>query len=670
MWRNVKRVVRSENFIGIALIFMVSGLVYLILVPQFGYYYDDWYLMYSAGAKGVNVFWDIFAIDRPLRSLVMIPAYWLFGQNPLYYNISAYLFRAFGALALFWLLNMLWRHRRVETTIMALLFLIYPGFLSQPNAIDYQSHIVGLAAAFLSVALTIKAILSERRMEKIIFHALSILLGCLYLSQMEWYIGFEFFRWAGVFLISARQGGGFLQKGTRAIRWAYPSLAAPFLFLTWRLFFFESGRGATDVGVQFEQVRLYPFQTMYSWMVRVIQDLMDVTLSAWVIPLSQLTGYIQRWGGALAVIVAGLVILGLHLLKQNEPIGEPASFAPSREALMIGLLTAVGGLIPIAMVNREVAFPSFSRYALVSSVGVAILIAAILMRLNGNLLRNGIIAVLCVISTLTHHANSVKHAQETSITRMFWWQVSWRVPEFEQNTTLIANYPAGFIEEDYVIWGPANLIYYPESQNPEYVQPGLYASILNRDTVIKVLTRERQKYDNRRGIITYPNHRNILVLTQPTLNSCLHVMDGARPEYSRSEGDMILTIGPYSEIEHVLVDESPHTPPTIVFGPEPERGWCYYYQKADLARQRGDWNDVIKIGKDASDKGLTPKDLIEWMPFLQAYALAGDVDPLKELAPAIRADPYIFPQTCRIISSMQGLSAEVIETVDSLYCTE
>ena len=652
------------------LLIVVSALSYLPLLGKFGYYYDDWYLMYSAGAYGPSVFWDIFSVDRPLRALVMIPAYLFFGGNPLYYNLSAYVFRVVGALALLWSLTILWPGRRSATTLMSLLFLIYPGFLSQPNAIDYQSHIVSFAAALFSIALTLKAILSENRIAKVIFHLTSVLLGWFYLSQIEWYISLEFFRWACIFLLSSRQGGTLYQKAIRAIQWGYPSFLVPMVFLAWRLFFFTSERGATDVGIQFEQLKLYPIQTIYRWGIQVLQDLFDVVLSAWAIPLSQLTGYIQRWGGVLAVTTVGLILFVFHKLKDPDSQDGSSQLDLIREALLLGLLTAIAGLIPIAMVNREVAFPSFSRYTLVSSVGVAIFIVALLININGRILRSAIIAVLVFISMLTHHANSVKSSQETALVQNFWWQVSWRVPQFEHRTTLIAGYPAVAVEEDYFVWGPANLIYYPEKQNNETIQPGLYASVLNRDAVVKVLTRERQKYDNRRNIITYPNYRNILVLTQPTLNSCVHVIDGSQPEYSRAERDSIRVVGPYSEIEHVLIDEKPHTPPVVVFGPEAPYEWCYYYEKADLARQRGDWDEVLNLGAQALDKGFAPQDDIEWLPFLQAYAVAGDVHRLTALASVIAGEPYISLQACQRIGSMQGLSDSVIEVVDSLYCLE
>jgi hypothetical protein len=209
---NVKN---RDDLLSILLLFLVSGFAYLPLLGKFGYYNDDWYLMYSAFAYGPDTFIDIFSVDRPGRALVMIPAYILFGENPLYYNLSAYVFRLAGALALYWLLNMLWPHKRSQTTLMSALFLVYPGFLSQPNAIDYQSHIVGLAAALFSIGLMVKAVLARTPAFQLLLHSLAVLFGWLYLSQMEWYIGFEFFRWACVFLLSARTGGTLPQKSWR-----------------------------------------------------------------------------------------------------------------------------------------------------------------------------------------------------------------------------------------------------------------------------------------------------------------------------------------------------------------------------------------------------------------------------------------------------------------------
>ena len=251
----------------------------------------------------------------------------------------------------------------------------------------------------------------------------------------------------------------------------------------------------------------------------------------------------------------------------------------------------------------------------------------------------------------------------------FWQQVAWRIPQMETNTTLVAHYPLVSIEEDYYVWGPANLIYYPEKVNTlDYVQPGIYAAVPNDDTVTKVLMRARQEYDKRRTIRTYANYRNILILTQPTTKSCVQVIDGAQPELSSHETANMIAMASHSETEHIRLDAAFHTPPQAVFGAEPAHGWCYFYEKAALARQRGDWQTAASLGDQATGQKLAPFDLIEWMPFLQAYAALGNTHSLAGIGPQLAADPFAQAQACTILGKMSGLSADVQEQVQSLFC--
>jgi len=246
----------------LTLLLLVSAAAFLPMIARIGYLNDDWYLMYSAGTYGPGAFTDIFSVDRPARALVMIPAYGLFGETPFYYNLSAYVFRLLSAFAFFWLLNILWPRQNALVFGASLLYLIYPGFLSQHNGIDYQSQMVSLAAALFSLALSVKAAVMERGWRRFALFTLSTLFGWLYLGLVEYFIGFELFRWGCVFLLSSRTGGTHARKAWQTVRLAYPSLAVPGVFLIWRLFFFQSERGATDVDLQFEQVMSRPVQTV------------------------------------------------------------------------------------------------------------------------------------------------------------------------------------------------------------------------------------------------------------------------------------------------------------------------------------------------------------------------------------------------------------------------
>jgi hypothetical protein len=258
--------------------------------------------------------------------------------------------------------------------------------------------------------------------------------------------------------------------------------------------------------------------------------------------------------------------------------------------------------------------------------------------------------------------------RETEEIQNFWWQVSWRIPQMEMGTTLVANYPAT-VEEDYFIWGPANLIYHPESAHKDYVQPAIYAALLNEETIASVQSRKPQDFSNRRGIRTYKNYRNILILSKPTSASCVQVIDRNQVELSSREDSRVAAITSYSEIEHILTAESFHTPPAIPFGVEPAHNWCFYYQKAALARQMGDWDEVARLGDEVRSLGLSAGDPIEWMPFLQAAVHSDNLARVNELAPFLTSDLILAKQACQILTAMP-LSPSTMEQVNQLFCAK
>ena len=61
-------------------------------------------------------------------------------------------------------------------------------------------------------------------------------------------------------------------------------------------------------------------------------------------------------------------------------------------------------------------------------------------------------------------------------------------------------------------------------------------------------------------------------------------------------------------------------PMAQIFGAEPAHTWCYYYQKAGLARQQGDWQQVAALGSEAERLGLKPGLPAELLPFIEAHA--------------------------------------------------
>jgi len=657
---------------------VISALAYLPVINKFGYFNDDWYLMYDVRTQGAQFFHNIFSSDRPGRAFLMIPLYSLFGLNPLPYNLTAYLFRVLGGASLLWILNILWPQKRFFILTTAVLFTIYPGFLSQPNAIDYQSHILALFLALLSVALSLKAILAAERRSQILFALGSILSGWGYLSQMEYFIGVEALRAACVFLLVWRSSQtGWRQSVQSALLKWLPFIIIPVGFLFWRLFYFQVERRATDIGFQVGQLFTSPVTGLW-WLSYLIQDFFNVMLVAWGLPLSLFVFSMRLQnllvGFGLAALAVLLFVFGSRWLKENESETQ-AELSPGemREQLWIGLMSILGGLAPVIAANRHIILPDYSRYTMIASVGAMIVLVALIEKFPTRSLRMVVSCFFVAVAVLTHYGNSVKAAADTEIVRNFWWQVAWRAPQIKSGTTLSASYPVAAIQEDYFIWGPANHIYYPKGRQTEPVQVDLSAIVLDEDNIARILTGRGEKSFYRRGdVLVVNDYDNVLVMTQSGENSCVRILDGTAPELSVSDQQRTMLIAPFSKLDDVVPAGNSPIPPPLIFGAEPPHTWCFYYQAASLARQQGDWDRVIKYYDQALKLGLHPNDQIELIPFLQAYAFLGDQKQVKNLSTRINTHPFYTQQACHSLTAMAEhgypLTPEMQTYADKLFC--
>lgn len=691
-----------KRYLPYLLLLVVSSLTYLPFIGRFTYANDDWYLMYGAHVQGTDYFVPAYERDRPMRAYVLGPAYELFGDDPLPYHVSAYVFRFLSAVSLFWLLNQVWPsstrgllrrgehpprndelplttyHLPLTNLLITLLFLLYPGFLSQPNPIDYQSQIVSLFAAMTSLALTIAALNAEKTVAKVTCTIVSILLAWVYLGLIEYYLGLEVLRLLSVYFVIRRN----TQRPTstpyllsRTLLSWLPFILGPLTFLIWRLFFFTSERNATDVGLQFGALFASPLQTGLWWLARFIQDTINVVFLAWGVPLYNLAFNLrlsETWiGFALAFAVAAGVVFVLVRVQESPEVELQESKIDWRaEMLWIGLVSAAAGLIPVILVNRHVEFFSLSRYTLASSAGAAMAVVAMLGYLSSPRLRWSLIGLLTGLAVLTHFANAVNLAKEADAVRDFWWQVSWRVPQMRDGTTLAAQFPAS-IQEDYFLWGAANLIYNPDPQSAQPIEAPIGAVLLTPENLTRILTGKGVDEPDRRNTHVVMDYGNMLILAQSSAGRCVRALDGSQPELSASDDPRIMLVAPASQIENVITEGESHTPLEAAFGPEPEHGWCWYYQQASLARQRGEWALVASLGDSALERGFYPADSVEWMPFMQAYAFLGREKDLKQLSTILGADAFLGRQACVILVKMaeDGLLTVEIESLSmEWYC--
>jgi len=137
-------------------------------------------------------------------------------------------------------------------------------------------------------------------------------------------------------------------------------------------------------------------------------------------------------------------------------------------------------------------------------------------------------------------------------------------------------------------------------------------------------------------------------------NGCLRVLDPAR-------GDEIT----YNSQSRFLVDAIVLSDPTLInvdanetaklpFVSEPDHTWCYYYAKAELARQKDDWKQVNDSIDEAISLGYQPEDAFEWLTYIEAQAMIGDIITAEELSDkALAEDKGIRAGLCELWTRIQ-----------------
>ena len=157
-------------------------------------------------------------------------------------------------------------------------------------------------------------------------------------------------------------------------------------------------------------------------------------------------------------------------------------------------------------------------------------------------------------------------------------------------------------------------------------------------------------------------------------NGCLRVLDPARGDkQTYAKLDAVLTKAiPLSDPSRIITEtDSPAIP---MFFSEPEHEWCYYFTKAELAQQQGDYEEVVFLGNEAISSGFKPQDQNEWLVFIDGYARVGDLKTAGELSTvALVEDARIRRGVCTVWKQIQaqgpvGGESQIIEILSLLNC--
>ena len=657
----LKKIKISETVIALGIITLTTLLSYGILIPQLGFYRDDWYMLLAGQTEGAQGIIKLFAIDRPLIGYIYALDYALLGSSVIGWHLYALFLRLLGSIGFFYLLRAIWPEKKFETTIATLLFVVYPGFLQQPNAATFKNLLLGYDLAIFSILATIMAVKNKNRWMLILWTSLALLFALLYFGIFEAMIGLEGARVLLLWYVLWNKSGDAPKKTILpTLKYSMPYILLASAFAFWRVFLFESERRATDVGVLFSGYGASPLHSLLGIIIETSKDIWEATVLAWFVPFYQFTRVSEYRELGTAVVLAVLAVVGVFLYieyaKRRELFHETETgrFAPlgsrpergkgSAEVawMWMGILIVAMAVLPIVVSGRNISFEvQWDRYAYHATIGIILALTGFIFYALRASARWIIPLVLIGMSVVTHYFSADYYRDYWSYNRELWWQMSWRAPMLKEQTMVFVSMPFGFAE-DYEVYGPANMVYYPG----EGIK--VSAEVLNASTAVLIQQGVEEGGNYNRDVYVPKDYSKSLIVAFPTNGSCLHVLDGRQVELPGYSGDGIVTdVASYSRIDQIDAAHAPPIVPRQIFGREPEHGWCYYYQKMNLARQMEDWQAVAQLADEAQFLDLRPEDYSEWVPALEAYATLGEVKKARQAAAIIKSDRNIRFYLCR-----------------------
>ena len=660
-----------------AALLVVAVLGYGLYARQLGFYWDDWTFAWARYFRGLAGMKATFFINRPMRAYVEYAFGLLLGVSPFVWQLFSLLMRWAAAVSIWAFLRQLWpRYGRVHFTV-ALLALVYPGFSQQSQAMNYAYYWVFQAVFFLSLGIMIWGLRTPRRLVPALLAAL--MLAAVQLFSSEYLIGLELLRPLFIWLAL----GAILQPRQRLVRtllFYLPFLAVLGIYFYWRVFLFKF---PTYQPVLLELLRTNFPEGLRAIAAEVNHDVRAVVVDGW-LRIVQVPLY--EWDSARFSVLYPLVVLasltGLLLYQNRLPAQDPAGNGPGRwkqlqgwEMLVVGLLAVLIAGIPFYITGLTVE-PVFSNDRLTMSFffGVSLLLVAVMELCLGSPQRATLVALLAALAVGVQFYNGFLYRNESELQQAFAWQLAWRAPAIRPGTILLSDDAAFPYTDDEALTFLINWMYAPENRSAAFDYAYNTLSIrLGKD--LASLDPHRTISQDFYASGTFQGTTDQALVTVFAPPACLRILDPTydpglifQPVWWTGDGQpavrAIASLPPLTEralplsnLDLIVPDpQRAAKPPAFVLGPEPAHTWCYYFEKADLARQAGDWQAVAALGDEAlTVQGLKPADLSEYLPFIEADGHLGRWSAAEGRSQdLVRWAPVLKPSVCAVWQRLEN----------------
>lgn len=605
----------------------VSVAAYALWLPHLGFYWDSWPMNWIAQTMGADGLARYFSTNRPVWGVFYQLSTPLLGAAPLPWQVSALVLRWLTGVAAWALVRLLWPRQKAAVWV-SLLFVVYPGFQQQSIGLLYTHFFIVLNAFLWSLVATLAALRRPKWFWP--FSAAALLLSLVNLFSMEYFFMLELLRPLLIWLVLGDSTPERRKRWLPALCHWLPYLAVFMGAGVWRALLFPYTENNYRL-VVVEQLQAQPMQTLIRLALKALEQFWIVIGQAWGrvfnLPLGADATLARRYWPVVALCLAGLTV---WLAAQKPGAEVEKRGKPGWTMMAVGgvALLLAGWPFWLTDVPFSLQF-AFDRFTLPFMLGVSLLLGGLAWLLPvGRWLRAALLAGLVALAVGMQIGAGYSFVQDWTAQKSLFWQLAWRVPSLRAGTLVIANETrsTGY-STDNSLSAPFNWIYAPtlNESPPANSMPYMlvYPSIRLGNASLPALEKGQTSYKDYL-VAEYRGSTDQALAIYYEPPGCLRVLepvDGNDPALP----DAMRKAALLSQAALILPNPAkPAQPMRQIFGAEPAHGWCYYFQKASLARQQGNWLRIAELGQEAEKLGWKPVLPAELLPFIEAQARLGN----------------------------------------------
>lgn len=618
---------------------LIAFFTYGLFFWQRGFYWDEFPWAWIYYRLGPAMLTKTFTTSRPFWGMIYQLTLPVIGPNPWIWQLLVIVLRWVTAVLLWKILRALYPLHPKPALWASLFFLVYPGMGQQFIALMYSHFYIVLSALLLSMYLAILAVQDEKR--RLVYFIASWLLAAINFITMEYFYFVEF----GLLVIFFQQASGDLKERIKKALYYFLPYLFVFIGITlWRTFFFEF-QNASYPFVLLDKLKEGFLTGILFFLNQILLSFWRTVFESWVLPF--LTIGTSGFGPLtltlmLVLLFSGIIFTGIYLFAFRGDLSNDRDFA--RQAGWVGLAFwfLSGGSVWIIGIVPQYNF-SIDRFMLPFMLGSSILLACLIALIKNARTQMILVAMLVGFAGSRHFQLEEVYRSDWLTQQELFTQMSARIPALKEGTIILANdFPVTYYSDN-SLTGPLNWIYSP----PGEMYAMLYFASIRVGKTLPSIEPGQPHELYYIGPTFYGNTDNILVVEfEPP--GCFRVVDPEVEADNRLLPPAVRDVARVSN-QSVILFEKQNQPP-VQFYRGVESDWCGYFAQAELARQKKDWDEVVRIADLAFALKDTPNDPLERFVYIEGYSHAGDWEKAVELSRASYkvSKNYVGPLLCRL----------------------